>query len=89
MEGSKCFINRGNIVKKNPTMLKEGKGHHESLMLSALIALVAGEKHLSDFTQRSQLHFFLKLILIIIINYGFLIQSVTLLKLAAEQPLNS
>ena len=49
---------------------------------------MAGEKHLSDFTQQSQLRFFLKLILIII-NYGFLIQSVTLLKLAVEQPLNS
>lgn len=49
---------------------------------------MAGEKHLSDFTQQSQLRFFLKLILIII-NYGFVIQSVTLLKLAVEQPLNS
>ena len=49
---------------------------------------MAGEKHLSDFTQQSQLRFFLKLILIII-NYGFVIQSVTLLNLAVEQPLNS
>ena len=35
MEGSKRFINRGHIVKKNLTLLKEGKGHYESLVLSA------------------------------------------------------
>ena len=35
MEESEFFINRGHIVKKNLTMLKEGKGHFESHVLSA------------------------------------------------------
>ena len=84
MEGSKCFIIEGTLLRKTV------KGRKRALWVpyAQCIALVVSEKHLSEFTQRSQLRFFLKLILIII-NYGFVIQSVTLLNLAVEQPLNS